>query len=105
MPFHWWLKEHKCGRINVHAHDALFFSVRPEWAYEATKFLVDSLEYPYTYHGTSLIMPCGIKVGHSWKGKQEWKRLPPQSQFEDVVDAIIAEEVVYEIVEKSLGHD
>jgi len=96
VPFHWWLKEHKCGRINVHAHDALFFSVEPAYAFEATKVLVDSLESPYTYHGTSLVMPCGVKVGHSWKGVQEWKRLPTKQLFE---------EVVYEIVEKSLGHD
>lgn len=96
VPFHWYLADTKAGRINVHAHDALFFSVKPELAYEATKFLVDSLESSYTYHGTPLVMPCGIKVGHSWKGKKSWKRLPSQSQFE---------EVVYEIVEKSLGHD
>ena len=34
-----------------------FFSVEPAYAFEATKVLVDSLESPYTYHGTSLVMP------------------------------------------------
>ena len=96
VPFHWYLADTQAGRINVHAHDALFFSVKPECAYEATKYLVGSLESSYTYHGTPLVMPCGIKCGHSWKGAKEWKRLPNKSEFE---------EVVYEIVEKSLGHD
>ena len=96
VPFHWYLADTQAGRINVHAHDALFFSVKPECAYEATKYLVGSLESSYTYHGTPLVMPCGIKCGHSWKGAKEWKRLPTKQQFE---------EVVYEIVEKSLGHD
>ena len=67
-----WFEREQCGRINVHAHDALFFSVVPERAWDATKFLIDSLESPFTYHGTSLCMPCEVKVGLSWKGTSSW---------------------------------
>ena len=89
VPFHWYLADTKAGRINVHAHDALFFSVQPEHAYAATKFLVDSLESSYTYHGTPLVMPCGISMGVSWKGKYSWKRMPTAAVFNDVVADLI----------------
>jgi len=80
-----WFEREQCGRINVHAHDALFFSVLPERAWDATKFLIDSLESPFTYHGTSLCMPCEVKVGLSWKGTSSWGQLPTQSTFEEAV--------------------
>lgn len=80
-----WFEREQCGRINVHAHDALFFSVVPERAWDATKFLIDSLESPFTYHGTSLCMPCEVKVGLSWKGTSSWGQLPEQSTFEEAV--------------------
>ena len=80
-----WFEREQCGRINVHAHDALFFSVVPERAWDATKFLIDSLESPFTYHGTSLCMPCEVKVGLSWKGTSSWGQLPTQSTFEEAV--------------------
>ena len=84
-PLAAWFEREQCGRINVHAHDALFFSVLPERAWDATKFLIDSLESPFTYHGTSLCMPCEVKVGLSWKGTSSWGQLPEQSTFEEAV--------------------
>jgi DNA polymerase I-like protein with 3'-5' exonuclease and polymerase domains len=85
IPFHWWLRDEKAGRINAHIHDALFFSVVPERAYGATKFLVESLESPYTYHGVELSIPCEIKIGLTMKGSHAWKRLPSQTDFEEVI--------------------
>lgn len=89
IPFHWWLEDQKAGRINQHGHDALFFSPKPELAYDATKFLVESLESPYTYHGTSLSIPCEISIGLTMKGSHSWKRLPSRTEFEEVLYDIL----------------
>lgn len=70
------------GSLNVHAHDALVFSVLPAYAYAATRFLVQSLEQPRVMRGVTLSIPCEIKVGHTWKGSAKWKRLPTQEEFD-----------------------
>ena len=90
-PFFWYIQD--CNRregglvaaINVHAHDALFFSVLPKYAYPLTKFLVDSLEQSRSLYGTTLAIPTEIKCGTSWKGTHAWKRLPSQAVFEEAV--------------------
>ena len=89
VPFHWWLVEQKAGRINAHLHDGLFASVQPERAYEAAKFVVESLEAPYTYHGTSLVLPCEVSIGLTMKGSVSWKRLPGRKEFEDAVAGVM----------------
>jgi len=92
VPFHEWLSDgrgNRVGRINVHAHDALFFSIEPLYAYEATKFLVDSLESPYRYYGVDFVMPCEISLGISWKGEKQWKRMPSREEFETVVEGLL----------------
>ena len=77
------------GRINVHCHDSLFMSLEPDLAYDATKFLVDSLEAPRMYYGVELAMPCEIKLGLSWKGAVEFKRMPDRATFEKAVREIL----------------
>lgn len=89
LPLHWWLEDHQAGRINAHVHDEVFFSVQPATAYEATRFLVESLEAPYTYHGVPLSIPCEIGIGVAWKSAVSWKRLPPRAQFEEAMHAIL----------------
>lgn len=84
VPLHSYLQEHG-GRINAHVHDSLFFSVPRETAYEATKFLVESLEAPRTYWGVELCMPATVKIGSRWKMEQEWLRLPTREVFEETV--------------------
>lgn len=87
VPLYRWFERlpSAIGRINVHAHDALFFSVLPAYAYDVTKFLVESLEAPHRYWGVDFQMPCEVKLGLSWKGTHEWKRLPSRDVFEAAV--------------------
>jgi hypothetical protein len=91
IPLHAWFKwkeqgeRQPVGAINTDVHDSLFFSVRREYAFEATQYLVTMLEQPRMYHGETLSMPCEIKVGTSWKAAHEWKRMPTQPAFEEVV--------------------
>ena len=95
VPLHHWFNQQeahtgdRCGRINVHGHDALLFSVLPERAYDATKVLVESLESPYSYWGVEFSMPVEVKCGLSWKGSHEWKRMPTRSEFEEVVHELV----------------
>ena len=101
VPLHYYLLEQskqagRCiGRINIHAHDALFVSALPEYAFQVTKFLVDSLEAPWyvqPQHTDSLRffrVPCEIGIGTSWKKALEWKRLPSQEEFNDSVQQLI----------------
>lgn len=97
VPFFWYIEDmskregRPIGYINVHAHDALFFSVLPEYAYDATKFLVDSMEQNWLLqpkHSDSLRVfrvPCTVKLGKSWKCTTEFNRLPSQQEFTDAV--------------------
>ena len=94
VPFFWYTQEESrregvsVATINVHAHDALVFSARPQYAYAATKFLVDSLEQARQFYGMSLSIPCEIKVGTSWKGQHEFKRLPSRDEFDSAVSQL-----------------
>jgi DNA polymerase len=97
VPFYWYIQDQSkregrpIGYINVHAHDSLFFSVLPQYAYAATTFLVESLEQNWTVqpkHVNPLRVfrvPCEVKCGLSWKSSFEWKRLPVKQEFEDVI--------------------
>jgi len=90
-PFFHYLKDESkrtgkvIGNLNVHDHDALFFSVLPEYAYAATSFLVSSLETGYKVQGCSFSVPCEVQVGRTRKGDKAWKRLPTREEFEEAV--------------------
>lgn len=73
------------ARLNAFVHDSLWFSVRPEEAWEVTKNLVTTMEQPRMYRGVELAIPTEVKVGLRWKGSHEWKRLPKREEFEEVV--------------------
>lgn len=83
------LRHGDIGKINVQCHDELFMSLRPEVAYDGTKFLVESLETPRKYYGVELAMPCGVEIGLSWKGSVEWKRMPSRREFEEAMRRIL----------------
>lgn len=92
-PFFWYLEEtskragKRVGWINVHDHDALFFSMLPDYAYAATSWLVGSLETSHTLHGTALSVPCEMAIGRSRKSEVGWKRLPSREAFEEAIQS------------------
>lgn len=78
------------GLLNVHCHDSLFMSLEPEVAFEATLFLVNSLEAPRRYCGVDFSMPCEVKMGLSWKASVEWKRMPDRKTFESAMREVLS---------------
>ena len=91
VPFFWYLEEaskragKRVGAINVHDHDALFFSVLPEYAYDAALFLVTALEQERALRGTQFRVPCEVAIGRSRKSEYAWKRFPPKEEFQEAV--------------------
>lgn len=93
VPFHTYItdlnsREGQVAKINVHAHDALFYSVRPEYAYQVTEFLVKSLEQEHDEWGVKLRIPCELAIGTSWKGDMKFKRLPDAQTFNAAVHEV-----------------
>lgn len=74
--------------INAQVHDSLFLSVAPHEMYRVAKQLVDWLEQPRTYWGVELSMPCELKIGTTWKGTVEFKRLPSERVLMEAVDSL-----------------
>jgi hypothetical protein len=94
-PFYWYLHDLSkmagkvVGNINVHDHDALFFSVLPEYAYVATTYLIQSLETERKLYGVTFSVPCEVQVGRTRKGEKSWKRLPSREEFEEVARGFV----------------
>lgn len=77
------------SKLNMQVHDALLFSLRPEEAYDVLKYTVESLEQPRDYYGVELVIPCSIKIGQTWKGDHEWKKLPEREEFERKMEEVL----------------
>jgi uracil-DNA glycosylase family 4 len=77
------------GSINVHDHDALFFSVLPDYAYDAVSFLVKLLETERKLYGATFSVPCEVQIGRTRRGDKAWKRLPMRGEFEEAVKCLL----------------
>lgn len=71
------------ARVNVHVHDGLVVSVRPEWAYELCEWMRERMEVEVEYEGVPLVVPVTFKVGARWGEGHEFKRLPRREEFEE----------------------
>jgi uracil-DNA glycosylase family 4 len=84
------------SRVNAQVHDELLVSVVQEEAYDVALALQQHLavEVVYRMHegdeGVPLTIPVEWKLGRSWKAEVEWKRLPPRSEFDQAVRAMVA---------------
>lgn len=83
------LKRYPGSRLNVHVHDGLFLSVKPEVAYDVAAFLVNNLERPRLYGTAWMTIPCEVAIGHRWKAAVEFKRLPSRDEFQARVEELI----------------
>jgi hypothetical protein len=79
------------GRINVHVHDGLFLSVRPDFAYDVAEFMVEHLERPRLYGTAEMTIPCELALGLRWKPETEFKRLPTREVFDEAVNRIMSQ--------------
>lgn len=71
-------------RINVHGHDALLVSCHPDDAWAVAKFLDRILgSATRVYAAGTLQVPVTYKLGHTWKGDYEYKKLPAEVEFRD----------------------
>lgn len=83
------LRQYPGSRLNVHVHDGLFLSVKPEVAYDVAAFLVGHLERPRVYGTATMTIPCEVAIGHRWKAAVEFKRLPSREEFNARVEELV----------------
>ncbi len=90
IPVHRYIKEKGYkSKLNMQVHDALVMSHRPEESYDITRFLVESLEQEREYYGVTLSIPCSVKVGKTWKGEWEWKKMPEREEYERKIEEVL----------------
>lgn len=78
------------AHINLQVHDSLLISTPPEYAYAIAALLNRHLFRPRSYQGVEVAIPCEFKLGMDWsfKGGQEFKKLPSKEEFTDAAYAI-----------------
>ena len=77
------------GRVpNVQVHDSLLISCWPKEAYGLACCLRDHLERPRLINGTPLSIPVEYKLGRTWAGNIEFKRLPSEAEFTEKAMAL-----------------
>lgn len=80
-PLWRWLSGSPKARINVTVHDSLLVSVEPEFAYDVAITLRGWLERPRVIAGQAFVVPVEFKLGSTWAGDFEFRRLPPRAEF------------------------
>jgi len=89
LPTYHYLKSMR-SKINLQRHDAIIVSCHPHEAYDVACFILRSVERPVVYPGGNEMIIWGtIKIGRNDKEGYEWKSLPTQAQFEEVMWSII----------------
>lgn len=76
-------------KINLHVHDALVVSCKPIDVWDVAAFLDRSLGRSRDIQGSTLRMYVEFKLGKTWKGGHEWKRLPGRDEMTDVALALM----------------
>lgn len=66
---------------NVQVHDSLLISCWPHQAYDLAECIRTNLEQPLLINGTRLSIPVEFKLGRTWAGDVEFKRLPSRAEF------------------------
>lgn len=69
------------GRLMLHEHDELVFSVPPEAAYNLACACRDYVEQPYELAGNEYFVPIEFGLGTSWAYEYEWKELPSEEEM------------------------
>jgi len=81
-PLHTWLTQRRsAARIVNTVYDSVIVSTPPGDAYDIAAFLVGSLERPRVYDGVACVIPVELKLGATWRGDVEFKRLPDRATF------------------------
>lgn len=80
------------ANINAQVHDSLLFSVTPDDCYDLAVFLGEHLTHELDYGHTKLSVPVEYKLGRSWKGNLEFKRLPDRKTFTAAAQAVLRAE-------------
>lgn len=81
IPTYQWMKTHVNRPPNVQVHDSLLCSIEPEHAYDLASFIQKSLERPRMYGGELMTVFVEFKLGRTWQGDREFKRLPSRKEF------------------------
>jgi uracil-DNA glycosylase family 4 len=90
IPLHRWLRASKLtSKINAQVHDSLLLSCPPAEVYPIMTFLQERMERPIHINGIDLTIPITYKVGRTWKGDHEWKRLPTKAEVKEVLSELV----------------
>ena len=81
IPLHMLMRSLENRPPNIQVHDSLLSSVRPQNAYLVATFLQDSLQRPLLLAGNVLVPYVEFKLGSTWEGSREFKRLPSEAEF------------------------
>ena len=80
------------ARLCCTVYDSILISCEPEIAYDLAAFVTPLLQQTRTYHGAAgdveLSMPVEFKVGTTWKGEKEWKKLPSREEMNETIKTL-----------------
>lgn len=75
---------------NVTVHDSLLVSVAPKDAYDVAEFIRSNIEQPMLIGGNRFTPFVEFKLGATWAGDREFKRIPSKQEFTDAAFAVNA---------------
>ena len=82
VPTYHFLKQSKMkSKILAQVHDSLLFNTYLDEAYQIAEFFQESIAKPIEYPAGPLSVPVTFKIGMTWAGDQEWKKLPSEEEF------------------------
>lgn len=90
IPMYHWLKNSKMyTRILAQVHDSLLFNTCIEEAYDVALAFKGWIAKPIEYPAGPLSVPVTFKIGRTWAGDHEWKKLPSREEFNTKIEEII----------------
>ena len=86
--FNWLKKNNMKTKIQAQVHDSLLFNTCIEEAYDVALAFRGWIGEPIQYPAGPLSVPVTYKVGKTWEGDHEWKRLPERAEFNEKIKEI-----------------
>ena len=90
IPMYHWLKRSKMyTKIIAQVHDSLLFNTCIEEAYDVALAFRGWIAEPIEYPAGPLSVPVTFKIGKTWAGDHEWRKLPSRDEFNTKIQEII----------------
>ena len=90
IPMYHWLKNSKMyTKILAQVHDSLLFNTCLEEAYDVALAFKGWIAKPMQLGLGLLSVPVTFKIGRTWAGDHEWKKLPSREEFNTKIQEVI----------------